>query len=153
MGILSAEKKGFLIPKSSPGPESSLKEFPLLYLYFDNFLEVQNAAKEGAIDIGMLRSFEGLGDYRFRGILSDERRFLEFYKDNAIRIKLKDGTTLDRKKETKYWDQVIHPEKYVREPVDFSKLDSLQKRMAELLANSYEEINSLIKTIKHRYGI
>jgi hypothetical protein len=101
----------------------------------------------------MLRSYEGLGDYRFRGILSDERRFLEFYKDNKIRIKLKDGTILDRKKETKYWDQAIYPEKYVREPVDFSKLNGPQKEMIESLAKSYEEINSIIKTIKHRYGI
>jgi len=28
--------------------------------------------------VGMQRSFEGIGEYRFKGILADEERFLDF---------------------------------------------------------------------------
>jgi hypothetical protein len=158
MGIFTSRKKSVLKPKTEPGPESSLKEFPLLYLYFDDFSELQNVAKEGAFDIGMQRSFEGIGDYRFKEIFADEERFLDFYRNGMIRLRLYDGTTLDRKTEMRCWDRVVNPEKYVEEPEPQGEPPAgiHPRAKAELEAELQrldKEINAEVEAIKRRYGM
>jgi len=155
MGIFTSSKKTILGPKTGPGPESSLKEFPLLYLYFDDFSELQNAARQGAFDLGMQRSYEGVGNYRFEGILADEKRFLDFYRNNMLRLKLHDGTTLYREREEKYWDMVVHPEKYVRKPAE-AHPGIHPRAQAELEAELQrldKEINAEVEAIKRRHGM
>lgn len=147
--------KKILEPKYGPGPESSLKEFPLLYLYFDNFAEIRNAAKQGAFDVGMIRSYEGIGDYRFEGILADEERFLDFYRNGALRLRLNDGTILSKKQEKMYWDRVENPENYKQEPPEVHSDIHARNRAeswAELKRLDYE-INAKVEAIKRRYGM
>lgn len=158
MGIFTSRKKSVLKPKTEPGPESSLKEFPLLYLYFDDFSELQNVAKEGAFDIGMQRSFEGIGDYRFKETFADQERFLDFYRNGMIRLRLHDGTTLDRKTEMRYWDRAVNPEKYVEEskPQGEPPAGIHPKAHAELKAHLQKldkDINAEVEAIKRRYGM
>ena len=158
MGIFTSRKKSVLKPKTESGPESSLKEFPLLYLYFDDFSELQNAAKQGAFDIGMHRSYEGIGDYKFKGILADEERFLEFYRNGMIRLRLHDGTTLDRKAEKEYWDRAVNPAKHVEEPETQGEPPAgiHPKAHAELKAYMRkldEDIGAEVEAIKRRYGM
>ena len=143
-----------LKPKTEPGPESSLKEFPLLYLYFDDFLELQNAAKQGAFEIGMIRSYEGSGAYRFEGVLTEEERFLNFYRNDMLRLKLHDGTILSRKQEKEYWDRVENPENYEEKPV--VNPDIHPRSRAELEAEFKkrdEKINRIARALKLRYGM
>ena len=156
--IFKKKKKIILERKTEPGPESSLKEFPLLYLYFDDFSELQNAAKKGAFNIGMQRSYEGIGDYRFEGILADEERFLEFYRNGMIRIRLHDGTTIDRKAEKEYWDRAVNPTKYEEEPETQGEPPAgiHPKAHAELKAHLKKlevSISAEVEAIKRRYGM
>lgn len=145
MGIFSFKKKTIIKPKTELGPESSLKEFPLLYLYFDDFSQLQNAGRQGAFDVGMHRSYEGRGNYRFEGILADEERFLEFYRNDMLRLSLHDGTKLYRSKEEEYWDIAVHPEKHVRKPLANPELEALSQE-------EDKEIDALVEAIKRRYG-
>lgn len=141
-------------PKTEPGPESSLKEFPLLYLYFDDFLELQKAAKQGAFEIGMIRSHEGTGAYRFEGVLTEEERFLDFYRNGMLRLKLHDGTILSRKQEKEYWDRVENPENYEEKPVVNPDIHARARAELEAdLKSIDEEINSIVNAIKLRYGM
>lgn len=160
--------KKILEPKYGPGPESSLKEFPLLYLYFDNFAEIRNAAKQGAFDVGMIRSYEGIGDYRFEGILADEERFLDFYRNGALRLRLNDGTILSKKYEKMYWDRVENPENYKQEPPEIHSEENYKPEPPEVYSDIHArnraeswaelkrldyEINAKVEAIKRRYGM
>ena len=144
--MLRKKPKIKLEPKTESGPESSLKEFPLLYLYFDDFSELQNAAKQGTFDVGMKRSYEGIGNYRFEGILADEERFLDFYRNGIVRLKLYDGIVLCRSHEKEYWDMVVHPKNHVREPFSNPAIEAAQQE-------DDKEIDAKVEAIKRRYGI
>lgn len=144
--MLRRKSKIKLESKTERGPESSLQEFPFLYLYFDDFSELQKAARQGAFDIGMLRTYKGIGNYRFKGILADEERFLDFYRNGVIRLKLHDGTMLCRSHEKEYWDMVVHPENHVREPFSDPAIEAAQQE-------DDKEIEAKVEAIKRRYGM
>jgi hypothetical protein len=151
----ASEHKAVLRPKAGESPRSSLNDYPLLKLYFDDFSELKNAARQGAFDVAMQRDYEGQGIYRFEGILSDEKRFLDFYRNNMLRLRLSDGTIIDREKEMKLWDKVLHPEKLIRKPVEAAP-GIHPRTLAELdafIEEADREEKSIIDALKRRYGI
>jgi len=151
----ASEHKAVLKPKAGQSPRSSLNDYPLLKLYFDDFSELQNAARQGAFDVGMQKDYEGQGNYRFEEILSDEKRFLDFYRNNMLRLRLSDDTSIYREKEMKLWDKVLHPEKLIRKPAVAD--DEIHPKARAELETFFEEADreekSLIEALKHRYGI
>ncbi len=139
-----------LSTKKGLGPESSLKEFPLLYLYFDNFSEIVKVWNQGCLEIWKddidIRSGRILRDE----IMKDEKLFLELYKNNLLRLKVNRDTELSRDIEKIYWDRIIHPEKFAHELSSSSDADE------ELVAYMKELRNKIdvdIEAIKRRYGL
>jgi len=145
--------------KIGPGPESPLREFPLLYLYFDDFSELQNADKQGGFEVGIQSG--SLGYDGFEGILVDEGHFLGLYRNDMLRLVLKDGTVLQRRFEVEYWDRILHPEKYARKPKDYpihkntqeSPIERNLRELEESLTKGEDEANIIVRAIKIRYGL
>jgi hypothetical protein len=145
--------------KIGPGPESPLREFPLLYLYFDDFSELQNADKHGGFDVEIQSG--SLGYDGFAGILADEERFLGLYRNDMLRLMLKDGTVLQRRFEVEYWDRILHPEKYARKPKDYpvhnntqeTSIERNMRELAESVAKGEDEANIIVRAIKVRDGL
>jgi hypothetical protein len=136
--------------KTAIGPDSSLKQFPLLYLYFDNFEEITKAWQKGCFEAARHDS-----DIRSRGfsldeIMKNEGVFLELYRNKLLRLRLSDGTELRRDVEEDYWDRIVHPEKYSDEASFGPDTNpELIARMKEL----HERIDDELKAIKLRYGL
>lgn len=153
----SRYEKVVLSPKTLPGPNSSLLNFPLLYLYFDDFSDIQAADKQGAFDISVQNGY--LDSTGFSGILANEDRFLELYKNNLLRIKLNDGTILQRRFEWDYMNRLLYADIAQEEPIplrrEFEESPS-NKNMRDLeafLADGEKQKAIVIRAMKRRYGL
>jgi len=163
-----------LYPKKAVGPDSRLKKYPLLYLYFDNFDEITMAYKEGAIyslqlaDNYPLRReriykitgfFEHPADREMLSpmkkenldkIMADENAFLELYEAGLLRLKLSNDEILRKDDGDYYWDRIIHSEGYAE------KSQSTECSDPDLIAytNALDaKRNSRLTAIKLRYGL
>lgn len=143
-----------LFPKKGIGPDSSLKEFPLLYLYFDDFSEITKAWQEGSFEAARHDSNIRSKEFSLDKIMKDENLFLDLYKRNLLRLKLNDSTDLRRDSEEDYWDRVIHPEKYL-EKIPFSP--TLSDKTRQEISAEIKRLDKLIEVkvnaIKLRYGL
>ncbi len=140
--------------KTTVGPDSSLKEFPLLYLYFDEFSEIANAWAKGHLKAARHDADIRSGGFSVKEIINDENIFLNLYKDNLVRLRLNDGTELRRDTEKEYWDRITHPEKY-SEKISVTNPALTDKTKQELIAEIgrlNKLINADVEAIKLRYG-
>lgn len=93
--------------KNTPGPSSSLKEFPLLYCYFDDYQELQLAWRNhwlmGAIhdDVTYYTSMEYA--------MESEAAFLNLYRRHKLIFELLDGTRLSVIHDKEYWEKYSNP--------------------------------------------
>lgn len=140
-------KKIVLMPKKAPGPNSSIKKYPLLYLYFDNFEEItenwQNGNFEAARDIDIVR----VSNLSLDQVMHDEVLFIYLYENNLLRIKLHDGTCIFKKEEDFYWEQVEH----LNENPSFSS--NPDPEFQEYHRNLMASVARVVEAIKLRYGL
>lgn len=137
-------KKPKLLPKQCVGPSnSSLKEFPLLYLYFDYFHEIDKCEEEGQLRIAIYDEFMSLEQ-----VLENEKIFLDLYRRNLLRVKLSNGTELFKSEEEEYWQSATDPskkdEKLAAMPEGHVKDDMIRLQA---------EIDKTVDAIKKRYSI
>lgn len=126
----------------------SLKEFPLLCLYFDSFEEIKNAWQKAYFEAARHDSDTRSCQFSLDEIINDENTFLELYKNKLLRLILGDSTELRRDDEEYYWDNIVHPENYV--------LSFRPDSDPELVADAKEDekkINDVVEAIKLRYGL
>lgn len=145
---VSQNEKVVLSPKKGPGPDSRLKEYPLLYLYFDDFSEITEGWSKFYFEAARHDSDIRSCQFSLDQIMNDENLFLELYENELVRLKLWDGTELRHDVEEDYWDRVTHPEKCTGE---VSRL-----RNPELIAHRkrlLKEIGVIVEAIKLRYGL
>jgi len=132
-----------LLPKVKLGPNSSLKQFPLLYLYFDYFYEIELAAHNQLICVAVYDKL-----YSLTEVLTNEDLFTRLYEKDNIRIKLNNGFKIFRSIEKDYWQMVINPNE---------KKESLSKIQNDVIRNSilenYKEIEPKVKEIRKRYEL
>lgn len=142
-----------LSAKKGIGPDSSLKGFPLLYLYFDDFSEITKAWQERSFEAARHDSNIRNKEYSLDKIMKDENLFLDLYKRNPLRLKLNDGTDLRRDSEEDYWDRAIHPEKYL-EKIPFSPTcsDKTRQEISAEIKRLDKLIEVRVNAIKLRYG-
>ena len=132
-----------LSPKKEIGPDSSLKEFPLLYLYFDYFSEIIDAVRERQIMIAIYDQ-----KYSINQVLKDEGFFIELYRNDMLRIKVNDGQELYREAEQKYWDTVMHPEKHMS-ILSSSPNNAIEEKIKQL----HEQFDDTIQAVRLRYEL
>jgi len=132
-----------LSPKTEPGEASSLKEFPLLYLYFDNFSEIEQDARSGQLQIAIHDNDPRTRNYSVEGVITNEKLFLSLYRHELLRLKLDNGFEMFRSVEKDYWDRAVNPEKYSDE------LRSPNARIRKLR----EQIDVHVNAIRKRYGL
>jgi hypothetical protein len=147
---IAAIKKVVLYPKKSRGPDSNLKEYPLLYLYFDDFSEIAIAWNKQHFELWKHDSDIRSCKYSREKIMQDEKLFLELYKNNLLRLRLWDGTEIFKKIEENYWNRIKNPAKYADDISFRSDMDPELIAMRKELRN---KINNLINAIKLRYGL
>jgi len=123
---VESTQKVILSPKKAPGPDSRLKDYPLLYLYFSCRFSLDK-------------------------IMRDENLFLELYKNNLVRLKLWDGTVLVRDEEEFYWDGVKHPEKHSFFPSNPDVPDLAGRQ--EMYRREFALFARVVEAIKLRYGL
>jgi len=145
---VSQNEKVILSPKMSPGPNSRLKEYPLLYLYFDDFREIARAWSKAHFEAARHDSDIRSCRFSLDQIMKDENLFLELYNNKLVRLKLWDGTVLRRDVEESYWDRVTHPEKYTDEVSHLRNPDLIASRKRLL-----KKINAVVRGIMLRYGM
>jgi hypothetical protein len=147
---IAALKKVVLYPKKSLGPVTNLREYPLLYLYFDDFNEIFISWNKGYFELWKHDSDIRSREYSREEIIQDEKLFLKLYKNNLLRLRLWDGKELFKKIEENYWDRIINPEKYTNELYYNSDSDpEIITKMKELRY----EIDRELDAIKLRYGL
>ena len=132
-----------LLPKVKLGPNSSLKQFSLLYLYFDYFYEIELAAHNQLILVAVYDNI-----YSLTEVLTNEDLFIRLYEKDNIRIKLNNGFKIFRSIEKDYWQMASNPN---------DKNESLSKIQNDIFRNSiieeYEKIEPKVKEIRKRYGL
>lgn len=138
--------KVILSPKKAPGPDSRLKDHPLLYLYFDNFAEITRVWKKGHFEAARHNSDIRSCRFSLDQIMNDENLFLDLYEKDLLRLKLHDGTHIVKRDEDLYWDRVTHPEKHKNQLWR-------NKEIAEHARKLEEEISTIVEAIKLRYGL
>lgn len=138
--------------KTAIGPDSSLKDYPLLYLYFDDFAEIRRAWQAGTIEAARHDADSRSSRYSVEKIMNDEDAFLRLYADNLVRVMLPDGTQLRRDSEMKYWDQALHPAEH--RFVTPTHPD-LSEEMKQGIQRELERLNAVVAdtvhAIKKRY--
>ncbi len=159
-----------LRPKKVIGPDSRLKKYPFLYLYFDNFSEIAIAWKEEAICLLLLADnyperreqiyeITGFFDHpsdkemlnpmnneNLDKIMADEDVFLQLYEAELLKLKLWNGETLCRTDGNYYWDRIIHPDEYTDK--------SPSTRYNNPYFNDFAtRTNDKLTAIKLRYGL
>jgi len=132
-----------LTPKTEPGEASSLKEFPLLYLYFDNFSEIEQAERSGQLQVAIHANDRRSRSYSVEQVITNEKLFLSLYRDHLLRVRLDDGFEIFRSVEEHYWDRTVNPEKYSDE------LRSPDAGIRQLR----EQIDVHVNAIRKRYGL
>jgi hypothetical protein len=137
------------------GPDSSLKEFPLLYLYFDEFCEISKAWNKRQLEAA--RHDTDIRSRRFsvKDIMNDESLFLDLYRENLVRLRLDDGTELRRDTEEEYWDRATHPEKYSNKVslTDPALTDEMKQGIMAEIERLEKLISAEVEAIKLRYGL
>jgi len=150
-----------ILPKTSVGPDTSLKEFPLLYLYFDDFAEMETAWRNDRLEAGMDdRDMRILG-YSMNQIMSDSSLFSELYRENLVRLRLNDGTVLSRAGEMAYWDMAtgrkqgwdVFREKPEDGKAEYNTPPKLGAGATEYLKKLHNEMEPMVQAIRRRYGI
>lgn len=145
---ISSYEKAILTPKKVPGPDSQLKKYPLLYLYFDNFEEIASDWDkkyfQAAMHEGDIRSCK----FSLDDIMKNENIFLELYKNGLVRIRLWDGTMLVRNEEDFYFDRATHPERYIDEISHLHDPAIIKERKILL-----KKIGAVVDALKLRYGL
>ena len=151
---VSLNEKVILSPKEAPGPDSRLKEYALLYLYFDEFNEISSAWNKGHFKAARHDSDIRSCRFSLEEIMRDENLFLELYKNGLVSIRLWDGTVLIRSEEELYWDEVKHPGKILsRFPFpQNTNVPDLAGRQ-ELYRRNISIIEKMVEAIKLRYGL
>ncbi|MHC4188016.1 MAG: hypothetical protein ACYSRQ_07470 [Planctomycetota bacterium] len=142
----NVEHKVVLPPKTSVGPDSKLKDFPLLYLYFDDFADIslawQHKLFEAARDNTDIRSKK----FSLNEILTNKDLFIDLYKNNLLRLRLNQRIDIWYEIGQLYWEDVIHPEKYSQETYS-------GEQMAKKEVEQDESIKAIVDKIKIRYGL
>lgn len=137
-----------MMPKRTIGPASSLKTHPLLYLYFDDFDELEGAARRGHLQIAIHDADPRSRDFCIEDVLADEELLLRLYSLDLLRVRFPDGTELFRSAERAYWEMALHPEQ------DAEKLSEIRDpdlRMA--YAENLQAIEPTLQAMRLRYGL
>lgn len=143
-----------LYPKSALGPDSSLKKFPLLYLYFDDFSEITKAWQEGYLEASRHDNDIRSSRFSLQEIMKNENLFLDLYKKNLLRLRLNDSTVLKRDSEEEYWNRAIHPEKYLDKlPFSPTLSDKTKQELSAEIRRLDKLIDVKVEAIKLRYGL
>jgi hypothetical protein len=145
---VSQNEKVILSPKKAPAPDSKLKEYPLLYLYFDNFDDITTSWNKKHFEAARHDSDIRSCRFSLDEIMRDENLFLELYTSKLVRLRLWDGTVLVRDEEEFYWDRIKHPEKYKDEVSHLRRSELIEHRKRLL-----KEIDAVVAAIKLRYGL
>ena len=143
-----------ILPKTSVGPDTNLKESPLLYLYFDDFAEMVAAWDHGRLEIARHDSDRRSRDYTTSEIMSDQSLFSDLYKQNLVRVRLNDGTVLCRDSEMEYWDRVTGRKQ--GEDVFGDLSEERQAKNAGVIAVARKldnEIQTTVQALRRRYGM
>ncbi|HSV26432.1 MAG TPA: hypothetical protein VLH60_00930, partial [Sedimentisphaerales bacterium] len=137
-----------LSPKKQRGPESRLKEYPYLYLYFDDFDEIRIAWNESGFEAARHDADIRSCPFSLEEIMRDENLFLRLYMNNLIRLRLWDGTVLCREEEEFYWDRANRPDKYADELSHLSD-PAIIAETKKLL----KKIDNVVAAIRVRHGL
>ncbi len=151
---IAAIEKVVLYPKEVLGPDSNLRGYPLLYLYFDDFDEISIAGNKGYFEVAKHDSDIRSCRFSPEEIMRDENLFLELYENNLVRLRLWDGTELIRSEEELYWDEVKHPGKLLKrfpfpDNTNVPDLSGLQEGYRRDMA----KIAKMVEALKLRYGL
>jgi regulator of sirC expression with transglutaminase-like and TPR domain len=125
------------------GPDSSLKEFPLLYLYFNTFHELKQAQWGGQLHIAIHANDPRSKDHSIEEAMADEKVFFALYRDNLLRVKLDNGFEMFRSEEEFYWDRAVNPDKYSDELISKDEISQRLRKEADIQ----------VKAIRARYGL
>lgn len=136
--------------KNTVGSNSPLKEFPLLYLYFDTFMDISDAWSRGYFEVALHEDYMRIHDVTYDDVMKDEALFLKLYGNHQMRLKLDNGDQLRRDSEKYYWDLATHPEKY---PDHLKLIESPQTDIEKEQNRLAQRIDTLVDAIKRRYGI
>jgi hypothetical protein len=164
MGFISLKVRGgrpvhgssVISPKTSNGPDTCLKDFPLLYLYFDDFPEMESAWRNGLLEAARDDRDERSRDYAIGQIMSDASLFLELYRENLVRVLLNDGTELRRDTEMEYWRRASghgHERDASGKKPEGAKEGIAGVGLMEILAQLEKEMEPTVEAIRQRYGI
>ena len=135
-----------LRPKESHGPaDFSLREFPLLYLYFDYFQEIDAAEKDQLILVAVYDKVYPLGE-----VLKNEELFLDLYRHDLLRVKIGDTREIFRSVEKEYWEQARAPDK---SEAAATHIPDGPIRRDEYLRLQREEIAPVVAAIRKRYAL
>lgn len=159
----SATSFDAITAKTTKGPPSSLREFPLLYLYFDDFEELLAAVKTGAIEVGLSSSMRSAGITIYRAF-TNERAFMTLYRGGSISLRLPDRTWLNRDSEDGYLDEALvqaiatcAPTSERRTAARSKERDeAIAKRspgIAAVMAELEDKMEPTVQAIKVRYGL
>ena len=135
-----------LKPKAFPGPETELKEFPLLYLYFDDFAEMLAAWQNGCFEAARHSADERSCSHTIEEIMSDPLLFARLYREDLIRLKLDDGTVLRRAEETEYWQRATENAKKALP-------DNIGPGVRAIMQELNEKMDARASAIRRRYGM
>lgn len=148
---ITQKRRLILSPKKTSGPDSRLKDYPLLYLYFDNFNEITKAWNSGYFEAARHESDIRSCRFSIDQIMNDENLFLALYEKGLLRLKLHDGTRIVKQDEDFYWDQVKNPGKGLFFPSN-DQMPGLAERQAEY-RKDLAILERVVEAIKLRYGL
>lgn len=146
--------KTVISARTSRGPKTSLTEFPLLYLYFDDFAELRRAWEAGCFEAARHDADARSRDISIQDIMKNEYVFLKSYREDLLRIRLDDGTVLCRDFGEQLWERATSPGK---EDDVFGALTEERRRDISGLLQVYDdisaEIDQQVEALKRRYEI
>jgi hypothetical protein len=129
-----------LPPKTTIGPDSRIKDFPLLYLYFDDFAEISRAWEDSLFEAARDETDIRSKKFALNEIMTNEDLFIDLYKNDLLRLRLNGRTDIWYEIGQLYWEDVIHQES--------SSPEQTEKKEIE----QDESIQAIVEKIKTRYG-
>ena len=129
-----------LPPKTTIGPDSSIKDFPLLYLYFDDFAEIKRAWEDDLFEAAREETDIRSKKFALNEIMTNEELFVDLYKNDLLRLRLNGRTDIWHEIGQLYWEDVIHSE------------SSSPEQSGKKEVEQDESIQAIVKRIKTRYG-
>ena len=152
--------------KTTKGPQSSLREFPLLYLHFDDYAELLAAVKTGNIEVAISGTMHKVG-VTIQRAFAQEEGFLVLYRGDAVSLRLPDGTVLRRgaEREIVHWDATLEQVIAACTPESAQKLPGFDTptrdagiaarapAVAELLSEHRRQMEPTIQAVRVRYGL